>query len=156
MTILVRVLCLRLALMTIFLSVSPLSPSVVTMGTTLASCFDEQNVKPENLRRRQKNAGIDPTTMKMNRWHLEPTREDDDPHFPSSSRVSDALTEADRMSYQVREPVENDERLAMKKGDMLSSVPERGANPRIRKEQATTISHKHGLITAECLPAICQ
>ena len=87
--------------------------------------------------------------MKMKKWHLEPTREDDDPHFPSSSRVIDALTGADRTSYQVREPIENDERLAMKKGDMPPAVPERVANPRIRKDQATTITHKHGLIIAE-------
>ena len=106
-------------------------------------------MKPEKLTKAPENAGIDPSTMKMNKWHLEPTREDDDPHFPSSSRVIDALTGADRTSYQVREPIENDERLAMKKGDMPPAVPERVANPRIRKDQATTITHKHGLIIAE-------
>ena len=37
----------------------------------------------------------------------------------------------------------------MKKGDVPPPVPERVANPRIRKDQATTITHKHGLITAE-------
>ena len=132
-----------------FLSVSPLSPDVVTLGTTSVWCFAEGNVKPEKLTKAPENAGIDPSTMKVKKWHLEPTREDDDPHFPSSSRVSDALTGADRRSYQVREPVENDERLAMKKGDMPPLVPERVANPRIRKEQATTVARKHGLITAE-------
>ena len=106
-------------------------------------------MKPEKLTKAPENAGIDPSTMKMKKWHLEPTREDDDPHFESSSRVSDALTEADWTSYQVREPAANDERLAMKKGDMPSPVQGRVANPRIRKDQATTITHKHGLISAE-------
>ena len=87
--------------------------------------------------------------MKMKKWLLEQTREDDDPHYPSSSRVSVALTGADRTSYQVREPIENDDRLAMKKGDVPPPVPERVANLRIRKDQATTITHKHGLIIAE-------
>ena len=41
------------------------------------------------------------------------------------------------MSYQVREPIENDgETLAMKRGDMPPPVPKRVANPRIRKDQA--------------------
>ena len=41
------------------------------------------------------------------------------------------------MSYQVREPFENDgETLAMKRGDMPPPVPKRVANPRIRKDQA--------------------
>ena len=61
-------------------------------GTTV---FDEETVRPEKLTKAPENAGIDPSTMKMKKWHLEPTREDDDPHFPSSSRVSDALTGAD-------------------------------------------------------------
>ena len=41
------------------------------------------------------------------------------------------------MSYQIREPIENDEeRLAMKRGDMPPPVPKRVANPRIREDQA--------------------
>ena len=52
--------------------------------------------------------------------------------LPSSSRASDALSATDRTSYQVREPIEDDEeRLAMKQGDMPPPVLERVANPRI-------------------------
>ena len=51
--------------------------------------------------------------------------------------MSDVFTGVDRASYQVREPIENDEeRLAMKRGDMPPPVPQRAANPRIREEQA--------------------
>ena len=57
---------------------------------------------------------------------------------------------ASEQALQVREPIENDDdRPAMKKGDVPPPVPERVANPRIRKDQATTITHKHGLISAE-------
>ena len=46
------------------------------------------------------------------------------------------------MSYQVRRTIENDEeRLAMKRGDMPPPVPERGANPRIREDQALQEFH---------------
>ena len=63
-------------------------------------------------------------------------------NFPSSSRVSDALAGADRTSYQVREPIENDEEtLAMKKRDMPPPVPERVANPRVREDQASQDFH---------------
>ena len=90
--------------------------------------FDEENMKPEKLTTAPENAGIDPSTMKMKEWYLEPTREDDDPHFPSSNRVSDALCTG---------AVENDkETHAMKKRDMPPPVPERVANPRSREDQA--------------------
>ena len=82
------------------------------------------------------NAGIDPSTLRVS-TRQESAREEDDPHFPSSSRVSDALTGADTTSYQEREPIENDEeRLAMKQGDMAPPVPERVANPRIQGDRA--------------------
>ena len=63
-------------------------------------------MKPEELTKPPENAGMNPSTMKMKKWYLEPRREDDDPHFPSSSRVSDALTGGDSTSYQVREPIQ--------------------------------------------------
>ena len=48
------------------------------------------------------------------------------------------------MSYQVREPVENDEEtLAMKRGDMPPPVPKRVANPRIREYQALQEFHSN-------------
>ena len=68
--------------------------------------------------------------MRVSKWYQEPTRQDNDPLNSSSNRVSDNFTGADRTSYQVREPIENDEEwLAMKK-------PKRVANSRIRDVQA--------------------
>ena len=128
--------------------------------------FDEENMKPERLTEAPENAGSDPGTMRVSTWYQEPTREDDDPHIPSSSRVSDVLVGTNRTSYQVREPIENDEeRLAMKRGDLPPPLPKRVANPRIGEDQAlhefirtrtlctvlplTTLSHKHCLIIAD-------
>ena len=99
--------------------------------------YDEENVKPEKLTKAPENAGIDPSTMRVSKWYQGPTREDDDPHFPSSNRVSDIFTGVDRASYQAQEPIENDEdRLAMKRGDMPPTLPKRVANPRVREDQA--------------------
>ena len=73
----------------------------------------------------------------MSKWCREVTREDDDPHSPSSTRVSDVVTGTSKPSYQVREPIENDEEtLAMKRGDMPPPVPKRVNNPRIQEDQA--------------------
>ena len=48
-----------------------------------------------------------------------------------------ASTGTNRASYHAREPNEDDdERLAMRKGDMPPPVPERVANPRIREDRA--------------------
>ena len=99
--------------------------------------FDEENMEPEKLEKAPKNAGIDPSTMRVSKCYRESTREDDDLHLSSSSRVSEVITGTNRSSYQVREPIENDEeRLAMKRGDMPPPVPERVDNPRIREDQA--------------------
>ena len=58
-------------------------------------------------------------------------------------------------SYQVREPIENDkERLAMKKGDMPPPVPERVANPRIRKDQVLHEFHSKLGPDAPCYPRL--
>ena len=47
------------------------------------------------------------------------------------------FTGKNRMSYQIREPVEHDEeKLAMKRGDTPPPLPERVDNPRIREAQA--------------------
>ena len=74
--------------------------------------------------------------MRISKWYLESTREDDDPHSPSSIRVCD-LTGAESMSNQGREPIGNDEdRLAMKRGGMPPPLPQRVANPRIGEDQA--------------------
>ena len=46
------------------------------------------------------------------------------------------------MSYQVRDPIENDEdRLAMKSGNMPPPFTQRVANPRIREDQALQEFH---------------
>ena len=85
--------------------------------------FDEETMKPERLTVARENAGIDPSTMRVSTWYQEPTREDDDSHFSSSSRVSDVFTGTNRTSYQRREPIEDDdERLAMKRGEMPPSI----------------------------------
>ena len=95
-------------------------------------------MKAERLTQAPENAGIDPSTMKMKTWYQEPTRESDDSQLSSSSRLSDALSATDRASDQVREPIEDDEeRLAMKQGDMPPPGPERVANPRIRGDETT-------------------
>ena len=94
-------------------------------------------MKAERFTKAPEKAGIDPSTMKMKTWYQEPTRESDDSQLQSSSRASDALSGTGRTSYQVREPIEDDEeRLAMKQGDMPPPVPERVANPRIRDDRA--------------------
>ena len=57
--------------------------------------------------------------------------------FHPPSRMSDAFIGTNRTSYQTREPVEdNEERLAMKRGDMPLSLPRRVPNPRIRDDRA--------------------
>ena len=62
--------------------------------------FHEENLKPERLTKAPGYASIDPSTMRICKWYQESTREDDDPHSPSSIRVKE-LTGAERMSYQV-------------------------------------------------------
>ena len=135
MSLLVRILCLCSVLMTIFLSVAPFSQFFVTMSSsaprdirrvnrwTLCSfgilpADHELVICEENMKSERLTKASDPSTMRISGWYQEPTREDDDPHSPSSNRVSD-LTGTERMSYQVRETIVNDEdRLAMKRGDM--------------------------------------
>ena len=96
-----------------------------------------ETLKPERLTEALENEGIDPCTMRVSERYQETTREDDDSHFSSSSRVSDVFTGTNRTSYQGREPIEGDEeRLAMKRGDMPPPLPKRVANPRIRDDQA--------------------
>ena len=124
--------------------------------------FDEETLKPERLTEApEKNAGIDPSTMRVSKWYQEPTREDDDSHFSSSSRVSDVFTGMSRTSYQEREPIENDEdRLAMKRGGMPPPLLQRvetfkrytnfnRTRTRCAVLPLTTLSHKHGLIIAD-------
>ena len=77
--------------------------------------------------------------MRVSTWYQEPTREDDDPHLPSSSRVRDVFTGTNRTSYQVREPIENDEeRFAMNRGDMPSPLPKRMARSENSRRSSVT------------------
>ena len=56
--------------------------------------FDEETMKREKATEAPRNAGIDPSTMKMKQW------------YQGHDRVSDqkAPTGTERASYQVREP----------------------------------------------------
>ena len=108
-------------------------------------------MKPEKATEAPRNAGIDPSTMKMKRW------------YQGHDRLSDqkAHTRTDRASYHTREPIEDDdERLAMRQSDMPPPVPERIANRRIREDRTLQDfrqnsappkkpTQKHGLTTAE-------
>ena len=158
--LLMRMLCLCLALMNLLHSVALSSLSLVTMALiiphwvvnsdrlspeearfredycfealafsrhTIDLEFDEETMRPEKAIEAPRNAGIDPSTMKMKQF------------YQKHNRVSDqkAPTGTNRASYHAREPIEDDdERLAMRKGDMAPPVPERVANPRIRKDRA--------------------
>ena len=73
-------------------------------------------MKPEKATDAPRNAGIDPSTMKMKPW------------YQGHDRASDQKTPTgtDRASNHAREPIEDDdERLAMRQGDMPPPVPER-------------------------------
>ena len=84
-------------------------------------------MNPEKATEAPRNAGMDPSTMEMKQW------------YQGHDRVSDqkAPTGTERASYQVREPIEDDdERLATRRGDMPPPVPERVANPKNREDGA--------------------
>ena len=148
MSILMRMLCLCLALMNFLFSIAPPSSSFVPMAVlkprcvesedyyheALAFCrpsinleLDEENMKPEKATMAPIKAGIIPTTVKMKKWYQEPDRASDE----------NSLTGTDRPSYQARELFgDDDERLAMRQGDMPPPAPERVANPRIREDRS--------------------
>ena len=59
----------------------------------------------------------------MNERYRELTDKNDDPYSPYSNRVRDAVVGTNRSSYQIQEPIENDEEgLAIKTDDNTSSV----------------------------------
>ena len=161
MSILTRMVCLCLALMNFLFSVALPSSSFVTMAELTPHCvepednyyevlafsrhsinleLDEENMKPKTATKAPRNAGSDPSTMKMKQWYQGQNRVSDKSQWQwPSGRVSDkkAPTGTDRESYQAREPTEDDEeRLAMRQGDMPPPVPERVTNPRIREKRA--------------------
>ena len=84
-------------------------------------------MKPEMFARTARNSGINPSTMKMKRW------------YPDQDRASGttSLTGLDRPSCRAREQIEDDEeRLAMRQGDMPPPVLERVVDSRIREDRA--------------------
>ena len=100
--------------------------------------FDEEHMKAERLTKAPEKAGIDPSTMKMKTWYQEPTRESV-MILSFRLQVARAMLSVERTEHQTRYeiPIEDDEeRLAMKQGDMPPPVPERVANPRIRDDRA--------------------
>ena len=89
--------------------------------------FDEETLMPEKATEAPRNAGTDPSATNMKQWNR------------GQDRVSDqkAPNGTDKASYHVREPIEgDDERLAMRQGDMPPPVRERVATPRIREDRA--------------------
>ena len=147
--LLMRMLCLCLAPLNLLLSVAHPSSGFVIMAVSIPHCvvksdslsldddrlreddyheapafsrptisleFDEETMKPEKAAEAPRNAGIDPSTMKMKQW------------YRGHDRVSDqkAPTGTDRASCHARRPFEDDdERRAMREGDMPPPVPER-------------------------------
>ena len=87
---------------------------------------DEENMRPEKSALTPRISGINPSTMKMKRW------------YPEQDRASDltSLTGLDRPSYRAREQIEDDEeRLAMRQGDLPPPIPEPVVDPRIREDR---------------------
>ena len=59
-------------------------------------------------------------------------------HINEAMVPEKAPTETDRPSFHAREPIEDDERLAMRRGDMSSPLPERVASPRNSRRPSST------------------
>ena len=96
--------------------------------------------KAQKKKKAPRNAGLDPSTMKMKQWYQGQHRLSDKSLWQwPINRVSEkkAPTGTDRASCEARETIEDDEeRLAMRQGDMPPLVPERVTNPRIREDRA--------------------
>ena len=102
--------------------------------------LDEEVMKSVRLTETSENAGLNPDFMKVSKWYQEMSREDDVPHFSSSSRMSDVANGTERTSYQARETIEDDEeRLTTKKGDMSPPLSRKVSNMRIRDDQALAL-----------------
>ena len=154
--LLTRMLYVCLAVVNFLLCVPPPSSGLVTMAVSIPHCvvksgrlsldddclrealafsrhtidleFDDETMRPEKATEAPRNAGIDPSTVVMKQW------------YRKHNRVSDqkAPTGTNRASYHAREPIEDDdERLAMRNGDMPPPVPERVASPRIGNSNRT-------------------
>ena len=103
---------------------------------------------------------------------MKPEKATEAPRNAGIDCVSDqkAPTETERASYQVREPMEDDdERFATRRGDMLPPVPELPIRKFEKTEQyktnktrkrrtvpPRTPTQKHGLTIAEVFSTICE
>ena len=89
--------------------------------------FDDETMRPEKATEATRNAGRDPSTTTMKQWYQKHNR----------VRHQKAPTGTNRAPCHARDPIEDDdERLAMRHGDMPPPVPERIAHPRIREDRA--------------------
>ena len=112
---------------TIIMKLSLSLDTASTWSSMRKSCSQRRLPRPP------RKAGIDPRTMKMKQWYQGQHRASDKSPWQWRDRVSDkkAPTGTDRASKNAREPIEDDEeRLAMRQGDMPPPVPERVTNPR--------------------------
>ena len=146
--LLMRMLCLCLALMNLLLCVALPSSSFVTMAILIPHWVVNSDGLSPRLRERSilrsprilstHNREFDDETMKSYRG-AKKRRMKMTQWCQKHNRLSDwkETTGTKRATYHAREPIEDDdERLAMKKGDMPPPVPERVANPKIREDRA--------------------
>ena len=97
--------------------------------------FNEEVVKPERFIEAPDHTGFNPDTMRVSGWYQKTTSKGNVPHFSSFSRTSDTCFETYLTSE--RELIEDDdERLAMKIGDIPLQLPRRVSNPKIPDDQA--------------------
>ena len=95
--------------------------------------FNGEVMKPDRYQETPDHAGFNPNTMRVSKWYQKTTLKGDVSHFSSFSRTSDTVVETNLTSE--KEPIEDDERLAMKIGDMPPLLPGPVSNPRIRDDQ---------------------
>ena len=88
--------------------------------------FDEETMKPEKATEAPRNAGINPSTMKMKQWY----------HKHNRVRSESACWNEQSILPRTGTLEDDDERLAMRQSDMAPPVPARVANPRIREDRA--------------------
>ena len=120
--------------------------------TIWVSGFLQTVVKPERF---------SPDTTRVSKWYQEATLKGDVSHFSSFSRTSNAFAETGWTSVQ--EPIEDEVRLVMKRGEIPLPLLKRLANPRIRdgkalhdffklRQDLMMLTHKHGMITLDLFP----
>ena len=92
-------------------------------------------MKPERFTEALDHAGFNPDTMRASKKFQKTTFKCNVSHFSSFSRTSDTFVETNLTSE--REPIEyEEERPAMKIGNLSHPLPVRVSDPRIRDDQA--------------------